>query len=555
MHTSQGWATSSKRRPGRKQVQLVALLVLGLIALAAPASSSATFARSLNGEPAVTNTSTNSHFFDWSANADNSRYCITVYRNSSQFNRGCLPSDVAYYTLGSSSTFSQTETGLADGTLVSTYPSEYLQTTGIYPCSGAHCSSSTVIDLNQPQLTVYAAGTANYTNNPQIPLHIDYTDALSHPWYAAGGVNNAAVYVCQRRDRACNNADLHSYVPVCSVANLSRFSAPGNQKVNSFDCSYDFTSQPDGPVYLCATAADQSVPDPDPTADESLGQFPVNVNQFIKPGTGGQGWTAADANFADSSCGSVILDRGAPTVTATASDTTPATGDLVTFSAASNDGVSGMAGPYTWDFGDNTPIKQGANITHTYTNPGTYHVTLTANDGAGNQGSGSVDVVVKTEGNTGDDGVVIKPPNDDAIGVDGGTQKANVGSLKVVAPKKHKLGKKATPILLALTATEPGAFQAALTKGPKVVAKGATLLPTAGTYGFKLALPKKLAAGKYKLQLTYIQDGATTGATQTISIKFKKARVRLRPAPRAVADSGGPVNVDAGPPLAAGYGN
>ncbi len=555
MHTSQGRATSPERLPSRKPVRFAAILVVGLIALAVPATSSATFQSSAGGEPAVTNTASNTHWFNWNANADNSAYCITVYLNGNgtSNNRGCVPSNSTYYSLGGSGTFSQTENPLADGTLVGTYPSEYLQTTGIYPCSGSHCSSSTVIDLNQPQLTVYAAGTANYTNNPQIPLHIDYTDALSHPWFAGGA--NAAVFVCQRRDRACTNADQHDYVPVCSVANLTRFAAPGNFKVNSFDCMYDFTSQADGPVYLCATAADQSIPDPDPNASETVPVVAAtHVNQFINPATG-QGWTAGSANLADSSCGSVILDRGAPTVTATASDTTPATGDLVTFSAASSDGGSGVVAPYTWDFGDNTPTKQGANITHTYTNPGTYHVSLTANDGAGNPGSGSVDVVVKTEGNTGNEGVIIKPPDVDDIGVDGGTQKASVGSLKVVAPKKHKLGKKATPILLALTATEPGAFQAALAKGPKVVAKGATLLPAAGTYGFKLALPKKLAAGKYQLTLTYIQDGSTTGATQTISIKFKKARVHRRLAPRAVADPGGPVNVDAGPPLAANYGD
>ncbi len=225
----------------------------------------------------------------------------------------------------------------------------------------------------------------------------------------------------------------------------------------------------------------------------------------------------------------------------------------MTFSASSSDAGSGVAGPYTWDFGDNTPTKQGTNITHTYTSPGTYHVVLSANDGAGNPGTSSVDIVVTTVGKTGDDGVIIKPPDDEDIGEDGGTQRTNVGSLKVIAPKQHKLAKKAKPILLALTATEPGAFQAALTKGPKVVAKGATVLPNAGTFGFKLALPKKLKPGRYKLQLTYIQDGATTGVTQTVSIKFKRSRGKLRVASPPVAGSNGPVNVDAGPPLGAGY--
>ncbi len=408
-----------------------------------------------------------------------------------------------------------------------------------------------MIDLNQPQLTVYAAGTANYTNNPQILMHIDYYDSLSHPWFAGG--NNAAVFVCQSRTAPCTNADLHSYTPQCSVVNGTRFAAPGNPKQNSFDCMYDFTSQPDGPVYLCASAADQSIPDPDPTANETSGPLPTHVNQFINPATG-SGWTAGSANLANSSCGSVILDRAPPAIDAQASDTTPATGDLVTFSASGSDGASGLAGPFTWDFGDNTPNKQGANITHTYGNPGTYRVQLTGQDGAGNVGSDSVDVVVKKAADgTGDEGTIVKPPKPDEIGGDGGTQKTSIGSLDVVAPKKYKLAKKLTPLLLALTASEPGAFQAALTKGPKILAKGSGVIAKAGTFGFKLKLPKGMKPGKYKLQITFVPDGATSGATKSITIKFiasKKGKSRVAP---AIAGPEPPVNVDAGPALAAGY--
>ena len=547
-----------------RPVGLPALLFVALAALAFPATGSATFSASAGGEPAVTNTSTNSHFFDWAANADNSAYCITVYRNGTPFNRGCVPSNTTYYALGNSNTLSQTETGLADGTLVGTYPSEYLQSSGIYPCSGAHCSSTTLIDRNKPQLTVSAAGTAIYTNNPQIPLHIDYYDSLSHPWFAGGA--NSAVFICQRRDRACTNADPHPFVSQCSVANLTRFAAPGNAKQNSFDCMYDFTTEPDGPVYLCASAADQSVPDPDPTANE-VTVFATHINQFNNPATG-LGWTADKANLADSSCGSVILDRGAPTVAAQASTTTPRTGDLVTFTASANDGVSGIVDPYSWDFGDNTPVKQGASTTHTYTAPGTYHVVLTGQDAAGNPGTGSVDVVVSNvvtpppvnpgppDGSPDDDGTVVKPPDADDIGGDGGVRTTTVGTLKVIAPKKHQLGKKKnTPILLALTVTQPGTFQAALTKGPKVVSEGTAVLTAAGTVGFKLNLPKRLDAGKYQLQLTYAPEGAASATTSSIPIKFLRAqRGRGRAASHLSDGSDGQINVDAGPGLAVGYG-
>jgi plastocyanin len=533
-------------------------MVFALVALAAPATSSATFTFSAGGEPAVTNTPTNSHFFDYSPGGLSVQYCVTVYRGSSSFNRGCI----GPYT--SNGQFSQTETGLSDGTLVGVYPLEYRE--GIpYPCSFDFCHSSTLIDLNQPVLTVYAAGTAIYTNNPQIPMHIDYNDALSHPWFAGG--DGAAVFTCARRDRPCTNADEHIYQPNCSHATMTRFAAPGNPKENSFDCTFNFASEGDGPVYLCASAADQSIPDPDPTANEATLNFPTHVDQFINPATG-TGWTAADANLAENSCGSVVLDRAPPTINLQASDTTPATGDLVTFSASSSDAISGISGPYTWDFGDNTPSKQGANITHTYGDPGTYHVTLSGHDGAGNEGSASVDLVVKTEkGGTGDEGTVTtKPPSKTEIGGKDGTQTTSLatslGELKVIAPKKHRLGKKPTPILLTLIASNPGAFQAALTKGAKTVSKGAGVLATAGTFGFKLTLPKHLAPGTYKLRLTFVPDGATTGATKTISIKFIRPRThhlrgaaaRRAQARRAATASEGPVNVDAGPPLAAGYG-
>jgi len=533
--------------------RLMLLAVLALIALAAPATSSATFTSSAGGEPAVTNTATNSHFFDYTPGGFTVKYCITSYRGASSFERGC----VGNYTVNGQ--FSQTETGLSNGMVVGVYPLEYRD--GIpYPCSFEFCHSSTLIDLGQPVLTVYAAGTANYTNNPQIPMHIDYNDALSHPWFAGGDA--AAVFVCARRDRPCENADLHNYEPNCSHANLTRFAAPGNAKVNSFDCTFNFSSEADGPVYLCASAADQSIPDPDPTADEATLNFPTHVNQFVNPATAA-GWTAGDANLAENACGSVVLDRAPPTVGLQASDTTPATGDLVTFSASASDGGSGVSGPYTWSFGDNTPGQQGATPAHTYTAAGTYHVTVSVKDGAGNEATASADLVVSAktdggggveDGGKGDEGTIVKPPAKAEIGGKFGTQTASIGALDVIAPKKHRLGKKPTPILMTLTASGPGTFQAALSKGPKVVSKGAGTLAKAGTYGFRLKLPKRLVAGIYKLRLTFVPEGTTAGATKTISIKFfRTPTLRGRAARAPARPFEGPVRVDAGPP-AAGYG-
>ena len=234
----------------------------------------------------------------------------------------------------------------------------------------------------------------------------------------------------------------------------------------------------------------------------------------------------------------------------------------MTFSASASDGASGIAGAYSWSFGDNTPGQQGASPSHTYSAPGTYRVTVAVTDGAGNAGTAAADIVVSAKGAEGgvedgapnDEGAIVKPPAKDEIGGKFGTQTASVGVLDVIAPKKYRIGKKPTPILMTLIASKPGTFQAALSKGPKVVSKGAGILTRAGTFGFKLKLPKRLVAGTYKLRLTYVPEGTSSGSTKTISIKFFRAPARRgRAAPRAARPFEGPVNVDAGPP-AAGHG-
>src|SRR3954452_8922216 len=106
---------------GKRCWPLAFLMALTLVALVAPATGSASFSASAGGEPPVTNTPTDSHFFDWTAQG-NMRFCVNVYRNSTLFERGCIPSASTYYTDGSNGTLSQTENGLADGTIVGVYP-------------------------------------------------------------------------------------------------------------------------------------------------------------------------------------------------------------------------------------------------------------------------------------------------------------------------------------------------------------------------------------------------------------------------------------------------
>jgi hypothetical protein len=106
---------------------------------------------------------------------------------------------------------------------------------------------------------------------------------------------------------------------------------------------------------------------------------------------------------------------------------------------------------------------------------------------------------------------------------------------------------------LALIASKGGAFQAVFMKGARIFAKGAGVLPRAGTFGFKLKLPRNLKPGFYKLRVTFIPDGARSGTTKTLTVRIIVPR-RGRLVTQAVAGPKGPVNVDAGPPLAPGYG-
>jgi hypothetical protein len=62
------------------------------------------------------------------------------------------------------------------------------------------------------------------------------------------------------------------------------------------------------------------------------------------------------------------------------SSTTGVAGQAVTFTAAAGDPDGDLPG-YTWDFGDGT-TGTGSSATHTYTQPGIYHVTVTVWDGA-----------------------------------------------------------------------------------------------------------------------------------------------------------------------------
>ncbi len=67
----------------------------------------------------------------------------------------------------------------------------------------------------------------------------------------------------------------------------------------------------------------------------------------------------------------------------------------VNFDASESRSPAGKIVKYEWDFGDNTLREKTVTATHTFKKPGTYKVNLALTDDKSNQGSSSVDIIVK----------------------------------------------------------------------------------------------------------------------------------------------------------------
>jgi hypothetical protein len=84
-----------------------------------------------------------------------------------------------------------------------------------------------------------------------------------------------------------------------------------------------------------------------------------------------------------------------------------------------SDAVSGVAGGFTWNWGDNTAGGSGATAAHTFTAPGTYQVVASGTDGAGNFGTGTKVITVQpasTGGGTGAGTGTVSSPSSRAAG-------------------------------------------------------------------------------------------------------------------------------------------
>lgn len=223
------------------------------------------------------------------------------------------------------------------------------------------------------------------------------------------------------------------------------------------------------------------------------------------------------------------FDAGGPNLTSAAVPSTGVVGRPVSMSAAFVDLWTGLGAGPSWSFGDGTSAS-GAQVNHTYTQPGTYAITATVADGFGNTTSSKYVITITS----------AAPVLSDV------SQSARKWS-----ERKHKRhGHKKAPSVgttFKFTLSEPASVELVFTHkvGGRIVAhkckaqtrhnrkhKRCTFTSTAGTLAvsghtgvnivnFKGGLPHhhKLHAGSYKVAITATEAGQRS-ATDTLSFRI-----------------------------------
>jgi PKD repeat protein len=199
-----------------------------------------------------------------------------------------------------------------------------------------------------PTATVYLDGyhEGAYTSNPEIEVAIGYEDPFYFPY--------PATYACWWEDGEPECGEILPYVEACSVPNKEFV-------LNTyFLCTLtEPVKKPDGLWHFCAKE--------------------YNKNKEFSE---------------EESCATITVDRAPPVEEVSADHTTVVVGQLVSFTAHSTDSLSGVdEGGYSFNFGDGTAAN-GGSTAHTFTRPGTYQVTLTGKDNAGNTGTTSLNITV-----------------------------------------------------------------------------------------------------------------------------------------------------------------
>jgi PKD repeat protein len=510
----------------RNRATGVIVAALAVVALAGFATAAqATVSDTPAAEYPFTHGSSSTWWFNYS-NPGSSDYvlCFVVYDNGIQqtthdtdctTNLGYGSGTIWYQWSGHT---------LVSGHNYSVTANEWYCTAGIGCADGTHDSYATTIDNSPPSVQVAVDGTATYTNNPQLALHINYSDA-SWPWTDKQGYSNgsfgmdysppdwdSSTFDCIQEGSSCTPGSTPD--PNCSHQNMTQILSPtiftGN--TNSFDCTASVSGKPDGKWYFCVKEADDALPD-------------AGTSTWVRSSN------PLNANVSGAACGYITVDTTPPTLAPSADHTTANAGQLVNFTAGGTDSGSGVnTSSYAWSFGDNTANVAGATATHTYTQAGTYQVTLTGQDNAGNSGSGHVTITVTAASSnggssgSGGSGASGGGSGSGGSGASGsGTPGANstsstqtsVGGLQVSAPAavSHK-----AHTLKVTVSGAGGAVTLKLLKGSEVIATGHGTAHKKGSHTLTLKLPKGLKPGAYKLRITFKTHGKTTSETLTVTL-------------------------------------
>jgi PKD repeat protein len=362
--------------------------------------------------------------------------------------------------------------------------------------------SYTTIDRSKPSVAVGLAGGAAAVKNASIPLHIDFSDDVAGPF--------PANFLCvQAGNPPCDG--IFGMSQPCSQPQ-----APG--KSTTFECTLDTSALPDGPISACIIAADAAIPD--------------------NPSGPNQSGTAEKANLSNPACDTIVLDRVAPTVAIAEPGATVLTGTSVTLTASASDATSGLTGEYAWNFADGTAAGTGTSPQHTFAAAGTYDVSVTTADAAGNSTTAHRSIVVEapvsptptpTPTPTETDTATPTPtatasvtPEPTASATPTPTPVASDPTLLISAPKRLKPVKK---VPVTLTASTAGTARFALVRGGRIEAQGATRLATPGSTGYTLKLAKKAKPGKHQLTVTFTTDsGHVTTRSTSITVGKPKRR-------------------------------
>ena len=489
-----------------------ALLLLGAMVCAAlmagPASAQVQPAGT--GEPLYTNSTQNTQWFEWPATSGISSYRVRYdyYENNALVaNPTVNPSPNGATNVWANWSGVRTlqhggQYGIcAQGQYQ--FPNDSLWISdGPNSCSMGTMlgrRASTTIDRSKPTAVLQLASGAAFVRNTNVSLKVDFADDVAGPFpanflcFQVGGENG----VCDTSKGA-----IYGYNASCSV--------PGSAgKSTTFNCTANYGNIADGDVWACVIAADASIPD-----------NPAGPNQTA---------TADKANLSNANCDSVVVDRTVPVAAINTASTTVKVGDVVSFQASASDATSGLTGPGEWTFGDSDAIPSGDVVSHVYDQPGTYEVTLTVRDKAGNSTTVRMTITVSDT-----------PPPDDDDPDDDPTGPGETHRLRVDAPRQARARAEFIPV--QLTATDRGKVQIQLLDGTKVLAKATVRLDPDGTADHRLKLKRGTEPGRYVLKATW-KPARSEAITKVRNVRL----IKSPPVQRAKASSLAGVAVSTGP--------